>query len=162
MLAKRSFSWWSTSGPKAKLFTKIILEERERRRKKKGLIFFLHIYNRKPSPNLQSTQQCNYYNIGSHWRIFHWDFFTLPSLLSPCVCYSFLPFFRQKVSPLQLTKTIKAVYMFIFKSWVLLGTPHLLCTPHVSSHTISSTLWTLYPWSVKKKSRNSVIDVNIF
>lgn len=30
MLAKRSLSWWSTSGPKAKLLTKIILEDRER------------------------------------------------------------------------------------------------------------------------------------
>jgi len=27
MLANRSFSWWSTSGPKAKLFTKITLQK---------------------------------------------------------------------------------------------------------------------------------------
>lgn len=29
MLAKRSFSWWSTSGPKAKLFTKITLLDKQ-------------------------------------------------------------------------------------------------------------------------------------
>lgn len=80
--------------------------------------------------------------------------------MSPCVCYPFLPFFRQKVTSLQLTKTIKTVYMFIFKSWVLWGTPHLLCTPHVSSHTISSTSWTLYPWSVKNKHPVNTVQVS--
>lgn len=31
MLAKRSFNWWSTSGPKAKLFTKMILKDKKRK-----------------------------------------------------------------------------------------------------------------------------------
>lgn len=43
MLAKRSLSWWSTSGPKAKLFTKIILGERVR---DNGLLFLLYVHKK--------------------------------------------------------------------------------------------------------------------
>lgn len=64
--------------------------------------------------------------------------------IPPCVGDPFFPFFRQKVTSLQLKETEQSQgknpeYMWLCRT-PNIPTPrvNLLCTPHVSSHTISS------------------------